>query len=132
MLQRNISLPNGPNLFITSSPLSIARPHRVRVGGAGSQRPPPARAGAAAASMSGGIVALAAQGTFVLISVLQARAAMRGPLGAALRGSGIGLALGAGYMTAGMAGAVSDHNRAVRIASAAGGGFSETMLQREV
>jgi spore germination cell wall hydrolase CwlJ-like protein len=47
-------------------------------------------------------------------------------------GSGIGLALGAGYMTAGMAQAVSDHHRAVRIAGAAGGGLSETMLQREI
>jgi len=46
-------------------------------------------------------------------------------------GSGIGLALGAGYMAAGMAQAVSDHHRAARIAEAAQGGFSETMLQRE-
>jgi hypothetical protein len=67
-----------------------------------------------------------------LISVLKARAAMRGPLGAALMGSGIGLALGAGYLTAGMAQAVSDHHRAVRIAEAVGGGLSETMLQREI
>ena len=82
--------------------------------------------------MSGGALALVAQDAFVLISVLQARAAMRGPLGAALMGSGIGLALGAGYLSAGMAQAVSDHHRAVRIAEAAGGGFSETMLQREI
>ncbi|THD64060.1 cell wall hydrolase [Phenylobacterium sp.] len=47
-------------------------------------------------------------------------------------GSGIGLALGAGYMTAGMAQAISDHHRAERIARASGGGFSETMLQREM
>ncbi|HEY3949328.1 cell wall hydrolase [Phenylobacterium sp.] len=47
-------------------------------------------------------------------------------------GSGIGLALGAGYMTAGMAQAISDHHRAVRIAETAGGGLSETMLQREI
>ena len=57
---------------------------------------------------------------------------MRGPLGAALMGSGIGLALGASYMTVGMAQAISDHHRAARIAQAAGGGFSETMLQREM
>ena len=77
-------------------------------------------------------VALVAQDTFVLISVLQARAAMRGPLGAALLGSGIALGLGAGYLTAGMAQAISDHHRAVRIAQAAGGGLSETMLRREI
>ncbi|MBS0334202.1 MAG: cell wall hydrolase [Proteobacteria bacterium] len=57
---------------------------------------------------------------------------MRGPLGAALMGSGIGLALGAGYLTAGLAQAASDHTRAVRIAHAAGGGLSEAMLQREI
>jgi len=49
-----------------------------------------------------------------------------------LMGSGIGLALGAIYLTAGMAQAVSDHSRAARIATAAQGAFSETMLQREM
>ena len=47
-------------------------------------------------------------------------------------GSGIGLALGAIYLSGGMAQAISDHHRAVRIAEAAGGGLSETMLQREM
>lgn len=47
-------------------------------------------------------------------------------------GSGLGLALGAGYMTAGLAAATSDHHRAVRIAQAAGGDLTETMLQREI
>ena len=47
-------------------------------------------------------------------------------------GSGIGLALGATYMMGGMAQATADHQRAARIAQAAGGGFSETMLQREM
>jgi spore germination cell wall hydrolase CwlJ-like protein len=47
-------------------------------------------------------------------------------------GSGIGLALGATYLSAGMAQAISDHHRAVRIAHAAGGTLSETMLQREM
>jgi spore germination cell wall hydrolase CwlJ-like protein len=47
-------------------------------------------------------------------------------------GSGFGLALGAIYLTGGMAQAISDHHRAVRIAEAAGGGLSETMLQREM
>jgi spore germination cell wall hydrolase CwlJ-like protein len=47
-------------------------------------------------------------------------------------GSGFGLALGASYMAAGMAQAVADHGRVVRIAEAAQGAFSETMLQREM
>jgi hypothetical protein len=47
-------------------------------------------------------------------------------------GSGIGLALGASYLSAGMAQAMVDHSRAVRIAQAAQGGLSETMLQREM
>jgi spore germination cell wall hydrolase CwlJ-like protein len=47
-------------------------------------------------------------------------------------GSGIGMALGAIYLSAGMAQAISDHHRAVRIAQAAGGALSETMLQREM
>ncbi|WP_334161976.1 cell wall hydrolase [Phenylobacterium sp.] len=51
-------------------------------------------------------------------------------LSAALIGSGVGLALGAGYMAGGMAQAASDHARAERIAEAASGRFSETVLQR--
>lgn len=51
-------------------------------------------------------------------------------LSAALIGSGVGLALGAGYMAGGMAEAASDHARAERIAEAASGRFSETVLQR--
>jgi hypothetical protein len=82
--------------------------------------------------MSGGSLALAVQDTIVLTSGTQARADWRVLMGAALMGSGIGLALGASYMTAGMAHAVSDHSRAARIAQAANGGFSETMLQREM
>jgi spore germination cell wall hydrolase CwlJ-like protein len=66
-----------------------------------------------------------------LTSGTQARADWRGLFSAALIGSGVGLGLGAGYLTAGMAQAASDHVRAERIAQAARGGFSETMLQRE-
>jgi Cell Wall Hydrolase len=84
------------------------------------------------ATMSGGLVALAVQDTFVLFAGTQASADRRGPMSAALLGSGIGLALGATYLIGGMAQAISDHHRAVRIAEAAGGGFSETMLQREM
>jgi len=61
----------------------------------------------------------------------QARAEWRVLLSAALIGSGVGLALGATYMVGGMAQAATDHSRAARIAEAARGGFSETVLQRE-
>jgi hypothetical protein len=84
------------------------------------------------ATMSGGAFALAVQDTFVLISGIQARADRRGLFGAALTGSGVGLALGAIYLAGGMAQAAADHSRAARIAEAAQGGFSETMLQREI
>ena len=47
-------------------------------------------------------------------------------------GSGVGLALGVTYLSAGMAQAIADHGRAGRIARATDGGFSETMLQREM
>jgi spore germination cell wall hydrolase CwlJ-like protein len=67
-----------------------------------------------------------------LSSGTQARADRRGLLSAALMGSGIGLALGVTYLSAGMGQAIADHGRAVRIARVAGGGFSETMLQREI
>ncbi|WP_309643328.1 cell wall hydrolase [Phenylobacterium sp.] len=50
---------------------------------------------------------------------------------AALIGCGIGLALGAAYMAGGMARATTDHARASRLAQAAAGGFSESVLQRE-
>jgi len=53
-------------------------------------------------------------------------------MSAALLGSGVGLGLGATYLVGGMAQAAADHGRAVRIAQAAGGGFAETMLQREM
>ena len=82
--------------------------------------------------MSGGSIALAVQDTFALTSGTQARANRLGLLSAALLGSGIGLALGASYLTAGLAQAAIDHARAVRIAGSAQGGFSETMLQREM
>jgi spore germination cell wall hydrolase CwlJ-like protein len=80
----------------------------------------------------GGQFALVVQDTLVLTSGTQANGASRGLLSAALMGSGFGLALGAIYLTGGMAQAISDHHRAVRIAEAAGGGLSETMLQREM
>jgi spore germination cell wall hydrolase CwlJ-like protein len=67
-----------------------------------------------------------------LSSGTQARADRRVLFSAALMGSGIGLALGASYLSAGMAQAMVDHSRAVRIAQAAHGGLSETMLQREM
>ncbi len=46
-------------------------------------------------------------------------------------GSGVGLALGAAYMAGGMARAAGDHARAERLAEAAAGGYSESVLQRE-
>jgi spore germination cell wall hydrolase CwlJ-like protein len=67
-----------------------------------------------------------------LTSGTQARADWRVLMSAALIGSGIGLGLGATYMVGGMAQAAADHSRAVRIAKAAEGGLSETMLQREM
>ena len=82
--------------------------------------------------MSGGQVALAVQDTFVLFAGTQASADRRGPISAALVGSGFGLALGAIYLVGGMAQAAADHHRAVRIATATGGGISETMLRREM
>lgn len=82
--------------------------------------------------MSGGCIALAVQDTFVLTSGTQARADWRVLISAALIGSGVGLGLGASYMAGGMAQVTADHSRAARIAEAAHGAFSETMLQREM
>ncbi len=65
-------------------------------------------------------------------SATQARADRRVLFSAALMGSGIGLALGVSYLSAGMAQASADHLRAARIAQAAQGGFSEAMLRREM
>jgi len=67
------------------------------------------------------------------LSVLtQARADRRALICAALIGSSFGLGLGATYLAGGMGRAAVDHVRAARIAEAAQGGFSETMLQREM
>jgi spore germination cell wall hydrolase CwlJ-like protein len=67
-----------------------------------------------------------------LTSGTQARADRRELFSAALLGSGIALGLGVTYLNWGLAGAIEDHSRAARIAHAAQGGFSETMLQREM
>lgn len=61
----------------------------------------------------------------------QARADRRVLISAALIGSGVGLALGAAYMAGGMSRIAADHARATRVAQAAGGAFSESVLQRE-
>ena len=61
----------------------------------------------------------------------QARADWRVLTSAALVGSGVGLALGAAYMAGGMSRAADDHARASRLAEAASGRFSESILQRE-
>jgi hypothetical protein len=67
-----------------------------------------------------------------LKSGTQAGAEWRVLVCAALIGSGVGLGVGAAYMASGMARAVVDHGRAERIAEAADGGFSESVLQRNV
>ncbi|WP_304175548.1 cell wall hydrolase [Phenylobacterium aquaticum] len=66
-----------------------------------------------------------------MTSTFQTRADWRALTSAALIGSGIGLGLGAAYLAGGMARAATDHARASRIAEAAAGGFSETVLQHE-
>lgn len=52
-------------------------------------------------------------------------------MSAALIGAGVGLALGATFMAAGMSQAVVDHAHASRVAQVASGDFSESVLQRE-
>jgi spore germination cell wall hydrolase CwlJ-like protein len=58
----------------------------------------------------------------------KARAEGRVLLSAALIGSGIGLAVGAGYMASGMADAAADHARASRIAEQASGAYDNARL----
>src|SRR5689334_21291508 len=81
--------------------------------------------------MSGGATALATRDTISLKFDSKAHAEWRAPTCAALIGSGIGIALGAAYMAGGMARAANDHARASRLAEAASGRFSESVLQRE-
>ncbi len=59
------------------------------------------------------------------------RADWRALSSAILIGSGIGLGLGAAYLAGGMARTATDHARASRLAEAAAGGYSESVLQRE-
>jgi spore germination cell wall hydrolase CwlJ-like protein len=70
-------------------------------------------------------------GTAPLLDSTQARADWRALSSAVLIGSGIGLALGAAYLAGGMGRAATDHARASRLAEAAAGGFSESVLQNE-
>jgi spore germination cell wall hydrolase CwlJ-like protein len=65
-----------------------------------------------------------------LSSGTQARADWRGLFSAALIGSGIGLGLGASYLTAGLGQAAADHFRSEQVAAATPGVSSEAMLQR--
>ncbi len=62
---------------------------------------------------------------------IKAHAAWRAPTCAVLIGSGIGLALGAAYMVGGMSRAATDHARVSRLANAAAGAYSDTVLERE-
>ena len=62
----------------------------------------------------------------------QARADWRGLFSAALMGSGIGLGLGASYLTAGLGQAAADHFRADRVVVATAGAPPATMLQRSI
>ena len=66
-----------------------------------------------------------------MLASTQARADWRALTSAVLIGSGIGLALGAAYLAGGMGRAATDHARASRLAEAAAGGFSESVLQNE-
>ena len=81
--------------------------------------------------MSGGAFALATRDNPPLLSKPQARADWRALTSAVLLGSGVGLGLGAAYLVGGMARATTDHQRTARLAEAAAGGFSESVLQRE-
>lgn len=81
--------------------------------------------------MSGGAFALATRDNHPLLSKPQARADWRALTSAVLLGSGVGLGLGAAYLVGGMARATTDHQRTARLAEAAAGGFSESVLQRE-
>jgi spore germination cell wall hydrolase CwlJ-like protein len=67
-----------------------------------------------------------------LSSGTQARADWRGLFSAALLGSGIGLGLGAIYLTAGLGQAAVGHFQAQQVAAAAERGSSETILQRSI
>ena len=62
---------------------------------------------------------------------IKVHADWRAPTCAVLIGSGIGLALGAAYMAGGMSRAATDHARASRLAGAAAGAYSDTVLERE-
>lgn len=70
-------------------------------------------------------------GQFSLTFDSKAHADWRAPTCAVLIGSGIGLALGAIYMAGGMSRAATDHARASRLANAAAGAYSDTVLERE-
>jgi spore germination cell wall hydrolase CwlJ-like protein len=80
--------------------------------------------------MSGGLEP-SPHGTFSLLVFTPARADWRALTSAVLIGSGIGLGLGAAYLMGGMARAATDHARAERLAGAASGGYSESVLQHE-
>jgi len=81
-------------------------------------------------TMSGGAIALATRDKTSLKFDSKAHANWRAPACAVLIGSGIGLALGAAYMAGGMSRAATDHARASRLASAAAGAYSDTVLVR--
>lgn len=56
---------------------------------------------------------------------------MRTPLGAALAGAGMGLGLGAIFLSAGMAGHAADHAHATRMTEAAADGYARSHLEAQ-
>ncbi len=66
-----------------------------------------------------------------MLKKTQARADVRALVGAVAIGSAMGLLLGASYLAGGAARSAATHARAVRLADAAAGGFSEATLQTE-
>ena len=66
-----------------------------------------------------------------MLKKTQARADVRALVGAVAIGSAMGLLLGASYLAGGAARSAVAHARAVRLADAAAGGFSEATLQAE-
>lgn len=82
-------------------------------------------------TMSGGAIALATRDQTSLKFYSKAHANWRAPACAVMIGAGIGLALGAAYMAGGMSRAATDHARASRLAGAAAGAYSDSVLERE-
>ncbi|HEX7885585.1 MAG TPA: cell wall hydrolase [Phenylobacterium sp.] len=128
MLRCKKLLPAAVAAFINPSPFAVASPTTDLGSGLPADATSTSR-GDRGVNELGGASALAAEDRSVLNFSTKVRAVWRAPFSAALTGAGVGLGLGAIFLTAGMAGHAADHAHELRMAEAASSGYAASYAE---